>query len=144
MNIGPNSLTHPFSSSDDLATTMADRIRHAHEVAQTDETTDVGDAAAAAAGNERPGTADPVGAKLRSELESLVANVLSGDPQDSCQILDRAIETIVDDRFQRIDLPDSDNLRQQVFHTMREDPTVVGELDEILQQIARQLALSGK
>ncbi len=142
MNIGSHNLIYFTSSGDDLSTGLSERIRKAHDVAEAEALDSQAPASEPCAGGEgRPGV-DSVGATLRTALEEIVSAVVAADRADPPNLLDQVVDVIVDDRFQRLDLGDDDHLRDQVFHAMRSDPTVIAELDDILQEIARQLAVT--
>lgn len=138
MDIGP---TNALSAAE-LSQQMAERICSAHQAAveQQDagevEGSDQIDAA-------QRGAADEVGADLRAKLETLVDQVVTDGPGDSDRLLRDAIEAIVDDRVQRSEIPGGGEYRDEIAERLENDPVVVAELGEIMQEIARDLALRG-
>lgn len=136
MNIGsPNGLP----SADALATGMAERVRNAHDTAQVQS--EAGEVEASPPPSREPDEVDTVGAQLRIELEEIVAEVLSGDQMAPDKLLDSVIGVVVDDRLERSGLGADEGYRDELAEQLRDDPNVVAEVDELLQTIARDLAL---
>ena len=137
MNIGSFDGIKPSDIAADLAAEMPQRIRSAHETA---EQAGVEEARAVAAPRQEAEAVDSVGAELRTQLEEIVASVISGDDAPT-DLLGEVVDVVVADRMERTNLPIDEGYQDAVAEQMRSDPTVVAELDDILQAIARDLAI---
>lgn len=138
MNIGSVDGMKPADIAADLAASMPERVRSAHQSAGEEMTADE---VQTGPSPERDGPAvDSVGAELRSQLEKIVADVISGDTAGPEDLLGQVVDIVVADRVERSSLPVDADSQRQVSEQMRNDPTVVAELDDILQTIARDLA----
>lgn len=138
MNIGSSDGMTPAVASE-MAATMAERVRSAHEAAG--ERCTPADAPEDTASSETRDSIDTVGAKLRADLEALVDEVVSTHHTSCHDIVGEVVELIVADQVDRGDLAPDEQMQRQLVETMRSDPVIIGEIDDILQEIARQLAL---
>lgn len=135
MNIGPTDA----SRYAELTTDFAEHIRSAHREAE--------EATSAVATDKMEASAplvessDPVGSELRAELDRIVAAVISAEHTDSADLVDVVVEAVVDDRLQRSNLPADEETRDFLCRQLRTDPVVLSELDDLLQELARQQAL---
>lgn len=149
MKIAPDNVISFPGQNDDLTTGLCDRIREAHATAdsgavETESSVSASPPAASEAATETGPTQDVVGAKLRRDLEGIVAQTLAANQPRSEVLLERVIDAVVEDRFARSEMPEDAQIQRAVCQTLRDDPVVIAELDEILQEIARQLALRRK
>lgn len=149
MKIAPDNVISFPGQNDDLTTGLCDRIREAHATAdasavETDSSAAVSAPRVSETATETSSSQDAVGAKLRSELEGIVAQTLAANQPRSEVLLERVVGAVVEDRFARSEMPDDAPIQRAVCQTLLEDPVVIAELDEILQEIARQLALHRK
>lgn len=133
MDIGSPDAFQPADGAE-----MAERIRSAHESA--DEVDAQQSTSAAGETGRQTETVDEVGARLRASLESLVADVVAPGRSDPDDLIGRAVEAIVDDRIDHGELPAGEDIRREVADQLRGDPVVVGELEDIMQSIAREMA----
>lgn len=139
MNIGSFDGMKAADIAADLAASMPERVRSAHQSAgeelQNDQVQTV-----ESTGGQGP-SVDTVGAELRSQLEEIVSEVISADGDGPDDLLREVVDVVIADRIERSDVPTDEDYHDEVSEQMRNDPTVVAELDDILQTIARELAL---
>lgn len=139
MNIGSMTGKMPHEAAAELAAGMADRVRSAHREAEVESpSTDSQNATSAPTQRQ---SVDAVGGELRRELEDIIAVVVSDDASQPENLVDEVIDCVVADRMERADLSVGEDQRHEIVERMRTDPVVVGEVDALLCDIAREMAL---
>lgn len=117
---------------------LAARVRSAHEQAESTAIEKaVGTTSTAV--DVPAGKAKSTGAALRVEMETLVQKILAGD--EGKDLVGDALRVIVAGQIDELGAQGLPDYQQEVMERMRADPVVLDELDDILQSIARELAL---
>lgn len=138
MKIGTQQdISRLFQHANEVSSAMPGRIREAYQ--QGAQSSIPAEKATETAPIQPRDNINAQGAGVRAELERVVLEVLSGEATQSVDVVKQAITLIVDERFDALGLEVDQSLRQAVMDEMSQDPTVVAELDELLQSIARQL-----
>lgn len=138
MELGPTSGV----SAADIAAGMSERIREAHDTAES-EPVEQRDAQPAGSTDQSRPQVDQLGAELRVRLEEIVEQVIVPGTDEPDDLIGKVVEAVVDDRIDRSEMPGVGDYRHQLTEQLRNDPVVVAELDDIMQSIAHQLAARG-
>lgn len=117
------------------AASMVDGIREAHQAARQEKSAALGEALPEIVGNEESSKGEG-----RLKLESLVRSAISG-ARPAGEVFQEALETLVvrglGEHF------NEPAIRERVLAEMVEDPTVLQEVEELLREIAVELAREG-
>lgn len=141
MNIGSMDGKMAHDVAAELATGMADRVRSAHRQAEVEPEASQIESGPPSPKRER--AVDPVGAGLRTELEEIVADVVSAAPSEPDDLVGEVVDRVVADRIERGELEVDEDHQRKVADVMRRDPVVLAEIDDLLRDIARDLAFRG-
>lgn len=141
MTIGSMNGKMPHDVAAHLASEMAERVRGAHQKAELDPESAKADSAPEV--RQRPREVNAVGSALRGELEDLVAEVINPGTSEPDDLVGEVVERVVADRVDRGQLEVSEERRLQVVNAMSRDPVVVAEIDDLLRDIAREMAFEG-
>ena len=114
-----------------FAESMVDRIRAAHQAGRKDEV-----ATAGVGEPTRPGEPQPEKTEVRRKLEVLVQEVIAGT-KGSEEVIREALEAVVASGLEgELSCP---GVEAEVLAAMCSDPTVVREVDGILQAVAGEM-----
>ncbi len=142
MNIGFMDGRMPHDAAARLAQGMAERVRVAHqEAAQDSQPKRASSSSATPKVRDELQVGDGVGVELRRELEEVVADVIAPDASEPEDLVGEVIDRVVTDRMERSKWGGDEHHRRQITDAMRHDPVVVAEIDDLLRDIARDLAL---
>lgn len=139
MNIGSITGKMPHEAAAELVQGMADRVRSAHREAEVEATT-TDTATTEVSPSKTRSSADTVGGELRGELEEIIAVVVSDDTSQPEDLVGEVIDCVVAKR-EGAGMEAGQEARQEVADRMRNDPVVVSEVDSLLCDIAREMAL---